>query len=92
MSTSPNVSSNGNGNSGPGERPKAIQLRRDPKPFIAHVAVDAVIAFCATAFLFWVFGEPLWMMIVVAWVLGLIAAPVTRRWEQRQLDERATTT
>jgi membrane protein implicated in regulation of membrane protease activity len=63
-------------------------LRSEPRPFLVHVAVDAVIAFCATVFLLWLFGVELWVMIVVAWVLGLVAAPFTRRWEQRQLDER----
>jgi membrane protein implicated in regulation of membrane protease activity len=53
-----------------------------------HVAVDAAIAFVATVFLLWLLGVPLWAMIVLAWVLGLVAAPFTRRWEQRQLDER----
>jgi len=71
----------------PGARP----LRTEPRPFLVHVAVDALIAFCATVFLFWLFGVALWAMIVVAWVLGFAAAPFTRRWEQRQLDERNPT-
>jgi hypothetical protein len=54
-----------------------------------HVAVDALIAFCATVFLLWLFGAPLWSMILVAWVLGLAAAPFTRRWEAEQLAERS---
>lgn len=66
----------------------AMRLRRDPRPFLVHAAVDALIAFVATVFLLWLFGLPLWAMIAVAWVLGLAAAPLTRRWEQRQLDER----
>jgi thiol:disulfide interchange protein len=54
-----------------------------------HVAVDGLILFCATVFLLWLFGAPLWLMIVVAWIGGLIAAPFTRRWEAAQLAERA---
>jgi hypothetical protein len=54
-----------------------------------HVAVDALIAFCVTAFLLWLFGAPLWLMIVLAWVLGLAAAPFTRRYEAAQLAERS---
>jgi Flp pilus assembly protein TadB len=53
-----------------------------------HVAVDALIAFCATAFLLWLFGAPLWLMIALAWAIGLVAAPFTRRWEAAQLAER----
>lgn len=63
-------------------------LRSEPRPFWMHVAVDALIAFCATVFLLWLFGAPLWLMIVLAWVLGLAAAPFTRRWEAEQLAER----
>lgn len=63
-------------------------LRTEPRPFVVHAAVDALIAFVATVFLLWLFGVPLWAMIAVAWILGLVAAPFTRRWEQRQLDER----
>ena len=73
-----------------GTGPRAPRLRRDPRPYAVHVAVDALIGFCVTAFLLWLFGVPLWAMIVIAWVLGLAAAPFTRRWEQRQLDERDT--
>jgi hypothetical protein len=53
-----------------------------------HVAVDALIAFCGTVFLLWIFGAPLWLMIVLAWVIGLAAAPFTRRYEAAQLAER----
>lgn len=63
-------------------------LRTEPRPFVVHAAVDALVAFVATVFLLWLFGVPLWAMIAVAWILGLVAAPFTRRWEQRQLDER----
>ena len=55
-----------------------------------HVAVDALIAFCATAFLLWLFGAPLWLMIVLAWILGLVGARFTRRWEAAQLAERSS--
>jgi hypothetical protein len=71
----------------PDAGPGAPALRRDPRPYLVHVAVDALIAFVATVFLLWIFGVPLWAMILVAWVLGFAAAPFTRRWEQRQLDE-----
>jgi predicted PurR-regulated permease PerM len=53
-----------------------------------HVAVDSLIAFCATVFLLWIFGAPLWLMILLAWLLGFAAAPFTRRFEAAQLAER----
>ena len=81
-----------NGGTNQGTGPATPRLHRDPRPYVMHVAVDALIAFCATVFLLWLFGVPLWAMIVIAWVLGLAAAPFTRRWEQRQLDERDTDT
>jgi len=83
-----NANPGANGGAGPG----APRLHRDPRPYVVHVAVDALIGFCATAFLLWLFDVPLWAMIVTAWVLGLAAAPFTRRWEQRQLDERDAAT
>jgi hypothetical protein len=90
------TSTNGHGNPAehvpPGDQPTGRPLRTEPRPFMMHVAVDSVIAFCATVFLLWLFGVPLWVMIIVSWVLGLCAAPFTRRWEQQQLDERKPTT
>ena len=74
-----------NGSSG---EPAHPPLRTEPRPLWMHVAVDALIAFCATVFLLWLFGAPLWLMIVLAWILGLAAAPFTRRWEADQLAER----
>jgi len=82
MSAPPGADGDRDGGPGP------PRLRREPRPYLVHVAVDAVIAFVATVFLLWLFGVPLWAMIAVAWILGLIAAPFTRKWEQRQLDER----
>jgi small-conductance mechanosensitive channel len=68
--------------------PARPPLRTEPRPYLVHVAVDALIAFVASAFLLWLFGVPLWAMIVLAWLIGLAAAPFTRRWEARQLAER----
>jgi len=61
---------------------------RAPRSFVTHVAVDAVIAFLATAIVLYFLGASLWVMIVVAWVLGLAAAPFTQRWEADQLAAR----
>ncbi len=86
-----NDDASGNGRSnGRGDGPGARPLRTEPRPYLVHVAVDALIAFCSVAFLMWLYGVELWAMILTAWVLGFAAAPFTRRWEQRQLDERRT--
>lgn len=61
---------------------------REPRSFPTHVVIDAVIAFLATAMVLYFLGAPLWVMILVAWVLGLAAAPFTVGWEARQLHER----
>ncbi|HEY8217353.1 MAG TPA: hypothetical protein VIH82_09480 [Acidimicrobiia bacterium] len=80
---------NGSGPAGAHDQPERPPLRTEPRPFWMHVAVDALIAFCVTAFLLWLFGAPLWLLIVLAWVLGLAAAPFTRRYEAAQLAERS---
>ena len=51
--------------------------------------VDGLIGFAATALVLVFFGEPLWVMILVGWFIGLVAAPFTRRIDERQLAERA---
>lgn len=51
--------------------------------------VDGLIGFAATALVLWFFGAPLWVMILLGWTIGLIAAPFTRRLDERQLAERA---
>jgi hypothetical protein len=51
--------------------------------------VDGLIGFAATALVLAFFGIPLWVMIVVGWVIGLAAAPFTRRIDERQLAQRA---
>ena len=72
--------------------PPPVLPARDARPLVMHVAVDAIIAFLVTAVVLFFFGVPLWVMIVVAWVLGLGAAPFTRRWEARQLAARTEAT
>ena len=42
----------------------------------------------ATALVLWFFGAPLWVMILVGWIIGLVAAPFTHRLDARQLAER----
>jgi len=64
-------------------------LPRPPRPFAVHWLVDAAIFFVAVVIvaLFW--GVPLVPLAIVAMVVGLIAAPFTRRAEIRGLEARA---
>jgi uncharacterized integral membrane protein len=71
------------------ETPEAPPLvRRPPRSIWIHIGVDFLIALLALLFLFWVIGLPLWLTIVVAWIAGIVAAPFTRRAEERALAER----
>jgi hypothetical protein len=57
-----------------------------------HVLVDGLVGFCATALVLAFFGIPHWVMIVVGWLIGLVAAPFTHRLEERQLAARRDAT
>jgi len=62
---------------------------RPPRPFILHWAVDAAVAFLATAFLLWfVFGVPIGIVVTISALLGLAAAPFTSRAEAEGLARR----
>ncbi len=71
-----------------GDTPAPLPPRL-PRSFALHWAVDAAVAFLATAFLLWfVFGVPIEIVVALSAALGLAAAPLTRRAEARQLEER----
>lgn len=61
---------------------------RPPRAFVVHWLVDALVAFVAVAFLALVTGLPLLPIAIGALVVGLIAAPFTRRAEVRALRAR----
>lgn len=65
---------------------------RPPRPFAVHWLVDAAITFVAVVIvaLFW--GIPLVPLALGALVVGLVAAPFTRRAEIRGLEARAAAT
>ena len=65
---------------------------RPPRPFAIHWLVDAAVAFVAVVIvaLFW--GVPLVPLAVAALVVGLVAAPFTRRAEIRGLAVRDAAT
>jgi type III secretory pathway component EscV len=55
-----------------------------------HFGIDTAVAFLATVFLGLIFGVPLLAIAIVALVVGMIAAPYTRRAEIRALAARAS--
>lgn len=61
---------------------------RPPRPFAVHWLVDAAVAFLAVVFLALIFGIPIVPVALGAMVVGLVAAPFTRRAEIRALAAR----
>jgi hypothetical protein len=61
---------------------------RPPRPLFVHVAIDTAVAGLAILFLGLVTGFSLVTIVVTAAILGLIAAPFTRRAEIRALAAR----
>lgn len=60
---------------------------RDPRPALVHWGVDSAVAFLLIAFLAWIIGFPLWVIIVAALILGGLAVPFTRDLESRMLED-----
>lgn len=61
---------------------------RPPRSLAVHFGVDTVVAFLAILVLGLIFGVPLVAIAIVAIVAGAIAAPFTRRAEERALAAR----
>jgi preprotein translocase subunit SecD len=61
---------------------------RPPRPFLVHWGIDAAVACLAILFLGLIAGFALVTIIVTGLILGLIAAPFTRRAEIRALAAR----
>jgi membrane protein implicated in regulation of membrane protease activity len=61
---------------------------RPPRSLAVHFGVDAAVAFLAILVLFLIFDVPLVAIAIVALVAGAIAAPFTRRAEERALAAR----
>jgi hypothetical protein len=62
---------------------------RDPRPFLVHLAVDAAVAFLLSVIVLLILGASIWIVLIVAAIAGLAAAPYTRRAEARALAARA---
>lgn len=71
-----------------GPSPTPALPPRPPRPFAVHWLVDAAVAFLAVVIvaLFW--GVPLVPLAIAALLVGLVAAPFTRRAEIRALTAR----
>jgi hypothetical protein len=61
---------------------------RDPRPLVVHFGVDAAVAFLALLVVGLILGIPWLVTAVVALVIGVVAAPFTRRAEIRALAGR----
>ena len=61
---------------------------RPPRPWFVHWAIDTAVAGLAILFLGLITGFSLVTILVTAAILGLIAAPFTRRAEIRALAAR----
>ena len=62
--------------------------RRDPRPFPVHWLVDSAVAFLAVVLVALMFEIGLGAIVIVALVLGLVAAPFTRNLEAKALAAR----
>ena len=62
---------------------------REPRSLFVHWAIDTAVVFLATIILLWlIVGVPWQAVVVGSAVAGSIAAPYTRRAEQRALERR----
>jgi hypothetical protein len=77
---------NDNGVHDPDRRPALT--RREPQPFVVHAAVDAAVVFLLSVVVLLILDVDIIAVVVFALVAGVVAAPVTRRAEERALAAR----
>jgi hypothetical protein len=68
--------------------PRAPLPRRPPRPMVVHFAVDAAVAFLALIVLGLILGLKWYTVALFAVAVGALAAPFTRRAEERALAAR----
>jgi hypothetical protein len=61
---------------------------RDAHSLVVHTVVDVAVAFLACVVVLLILGASIWVVLVLAVVLGVSAAPFTRRAEVRALAKR----
>ena len=62
--------------------------RRDPRPLVVHALIDTAVAWLLLIIVLLILGFSFWATLVAAVVLGVAAAPFTRRAEERALAAR----
>lgn len=62
--------------------------RRPPRPLVVHWLVDTAVAFLALVVVGLFLGQSIWVIAGVAAIVGLVAAPRSRRAEERALAAR----
>ena len=61
---------------------------REPRSLLVHFAVDAAVIFLATVLVLFFLDVSVWIVAIFAVILGAVAAPFTRRAEERGLARR----
>jgi hypothetical protein len=70
----------------PGDAPRP--LRTEARPLVVHWAVDTAVLFLATIIVGLFLGASWWAVLLVAAGLGSLAAPLTRRADERAMATR----
>ena len=70
------------------DTPRPSLPRREPRPLVVHMAVDAAVAFLGLVILLLILGASIWVVLIAAAIIGVLAAPFTRRAEERALARR----
>jgi hypothetical protein len=75
----------------PSPDPEVQLPPRDARSLFVHFAVDAAVIFLAVILVLFFLDVSVWVVAIVAVILGAVAAPFTRRAEERGLSRRYTT-
>ena len=70
------------------EQGDAVLPPRHARSLLVHTLVDIAVAFLACVVVLLILGASIWVVLVVAVVLGVAAGPLTRRAEVRALAKR----
>ena len=76
------------GEARPGADGGTRPLRTDARSLAIHVVVDAAVAFLALIIIGLILGASWWAVLIVAVVLGSVAAPFTPRAAERAMAAR----
>jgi len=71
-----------------GDQAPPVLPRRDPRPLVVHALIDTAVAWLLLIIVLLILGVSFWVTLVAAVVLGVAAAPLTRRAEERALAAR----